>query len=211
MQPLLKITNVPIAFELKINKARLAYRSGTVDLEISRDRGKMRISSSPIHLDIDSFQARNSISPASMSESIRKYAQQGRTAAYEATATFTQEGNLMLQAKLGEDVISDIIRNKTDKYFVPPDIGIQFIPEQPVDLNWSKPDMTIEYQMDKMNFDWKVMRGDFEFVPGDIEISITQQPDVIIEYIGKPVYVPPSADPEAEPEEKDSKSIDIKA
>ena len=29
-----------------------------------------------------------------------------------------------------------------------------------------------------------------EFIPGTIELSITQQPDVIIEYVGKPIYVP---------------------
>ena len=43
MEPLLKITNVPIAFEMKINKAHLEYNNGTADLEISRDKGKMKI------------------------------------------------------------------------------------------------------------------------------------------------------------------------
>ena len=37
--------------------------------------------------------------------------------------------------------------------------------------------------------------GNYEFIPGDIEMSITQQPDVLIEYVGGPIYVPPSADP----------------
>ena len=37
-----------------------------------------------------------------------------------------------------------------------------------------------------------------EFTPGDIEISVTQQPDVIIKYVGGPLYVPPSADPNYE-------------
>ena len=58
--------------------------------------------------------------------------------------------------------------------------------------------------MDKMNFDWRILKGDFEFIPGDIEFNITQYPDVMIEYIGGPIYVPPSADPE-------SPNIDVKA
>ena len=47
-------------------------------------------------------------------------------------------------------------------------------------------------------------QGNFKFIPGDIQLSITQQPDVLIEYIGGPLYVPPSADPNYEP-------IDVRA
>ena len=39
----------------------------------------------------------------------------------------------------------------------------------------------------------------FTFVPGDIEFTMTQRPDVIIKYVGGPLYVPPSADPDYEP------------
>ena len=58
--------------------------------------------------------------------------------------------------------------------------------------------------MDKLNFDLKMEQGNFKFIPGDIQLSITQQPDVLIEYIGGPLYVPPSADPNYEP-------IDVRA
>jgi len=49
------------------------------------------------------------------------------------------------------------------------------------------------------NFDWRIGNGDFNFIPGDIEISVAQQPDVLIKYIGGPIYVPPSADPDYQP------------
>ena len=39
----------------------------------------------------------------------------------------------------------------------------------------------------------------FTFVPGDIEFTMTQRPDVIIKYVGGPLYVPPSSDPNYEP------------
>ena len=58
--------------------------------------------------------------------------------------------------------------------------------------------------MDKLNFDWKFNQGDFEFTPGDIEFTMTQRPEVIIKYIGGPIYVPPSSDPNYEP-------VDVKA
>ena len=79
-----------------------------------------------------------------------------------------------------------------------------FTPSAPVDINYEAADLTINYEMDKLNFDLKVANGNFEFIPGNIEMSITQHPDVVIEYIGGPLYVPPSADPNYEP-------IDVRA
>ena len=55
------------------------------------------------------------------------------------------------------------------------------------------------FRSDKLNFDLKIANGNFEFIPGNIEMSITQHPDIMIEYIGGPIYVPPSADPNYEP------------
>ena len=195
MEQLLKITNIPIAFEMNIQHAKLEYKHGSADIEISRDKGGLRIKSSPIKLNLDTFEAR---------DSIRRYAQQGKTAAYEATATYSSEGHLLLNAKFGDDVLGQIIKNHTDQFMGMDDIGIDFIPKGGVEITPSGGDLTIDYQLDKMNFDWQVQKGTFEFIPGDIEISISQMPDVRIEYIGEPLYVPPSAAPGYEP-------IDVKA
>ena len=66
-------------------------------------------------------------------------------------------------------------------------------------MDWQAGEMQIRYEMDKLNFDWKVDNASFEFVPADIEISVAQMPDVIIKYVGGPLYVPPSADPDYQP------------
>ena len=68
-----------------------------------------------------------------------------------------------------------------------------------MDISYEAPDLTINYEMDKLNFDLKVANGNFEFIPGNIEMSITQRPEVLIEYVGGPIYVPPSANPDYEP------------
>lgn len=47
--------------------------------------------------------------------------------------------------------------------------------------------------MDKLNFDLRVDQGRVEFIPGSIEMTINQYPEVNIEYVGDPIYVPPSA------------------
>jgi hypothetical protein len=37
------------------------------------------------------------------------------------------------------------------------------------------------------------------FLPPDLELVVTQRPQVVIKYIGGPIYVPPSADPNYSP------------
>ena len=203
MEQLLKITSVPIAFEMKINNAHLEYKNGTADMEISRNDGKMTIKSSPIRVNIDTFEARNSITPTAIN-SVKEFAATGKNMAYEATASMAQQGRMLLKAKIGEDVLGNIIQSNTDKYFSVKEANVGFLPEKQADITWSKPDITIDYQMDRLNFDWRIMKGDFEFIPGDIEMTITQYPDVKIEYLGGPIYVPASADPNYEP-------LDVKA
>ena len=38
-----------------------------------------------------------------------------------------------------------------------------------------------------------------EFIPGNVELIVRDRPRVEIEYIGGPIYVPPSANPNYEP------------
>lgn len=151
---------------------------------------------------MDTFEARDSIRPSSAKSLVRDYFQKGKNAAYEATATYAQEGQILLSATLGDDALDQIIKQRNT---VNTDYGLDFIPKAQPNINWSKPNMTIQYEMDKLNFDWKINKTGFEFIPGSIEFSITQQPDVKIEYVGDPIYVPPSANPNYTP------AVDIKA
>ena len=196
MFPLIEIQTVPIEIEMKTTNAKLEYARGTADLEISRSDGGLSIKSRPIQLKIDTFEARNSVVPTAP-RSIEQYAQQGQRAAYEATATYAQQGQLLLDAKIGQDMITQFAADAQAKQIK--DVGMTFLPTVGPDISWDPGEMQIRYDMDKLNFDWRVNQPKFEFTPGDIEISVTQQPEVIIKYVGGPLYVPPSADPEYEP------------
>ena len=78
-------------------------------------------------------------------------------------------------------------------------VGIDFLPKVGPEITWDPGEMNIRYEMDKLNFDWKLNQASFEFTPGDIEFTVTQRPEVVIKYIGGPIYVPPSSDPNYEP------------
>lgn len=201
MYSLIEIKTVPIELQMKVTPARLEYSRGTAEVEIRRDEGGLSIRSQPIQVNIDTFEARNSVVPTTM-RSIEQQAQRGNQSVYEATATIAREGKMMMEAKPGENVIPQLARQQTLGQLS--QVNINFIPTTGADISWSGGDIQVQYQMDKLNFDWHMQDMSFTFVPGDIEISVTQQPDVIIKYVGGPLYVPPSSDPNYEP-------LDVKA
>jgi len=200
MYPLIEIKTVPIEIEMKVSHAKLEYTRGTADLEISRGEGGLSIKSRPIRVNIDTFEARNSVTPT-LARSLQQNAQKGQQAAYQATATYAKQGKLMMETKLGEEMITKFAQSAMvdTRQEV-----LGFLPEVGPEITWDPGEMNIRYEMDKLNFDWRVSQPEFEFTPGDIELSVTQQPDVIIKYIGGPIYVPPSSDPNYE-------SVDVEA
>jgi len=200
--PLIEIQSVPISLKMKVTDAKLEYSHGTADLEISRDQGGLNIKSRAIRVNIDTFEARNSIMPTT-ARAIRQNAQKGQQAAYAATATYAQQGQLLLEAKIGQEMITQFAADAMAKN-VKTNVNVQFLPSVGPEINWEPGDMQINYEMDKLNFDWKMNPTQFTFTPGDIEITVEQMPDVVIKYVGGPLYVPPSADPNYEP-------VDVKA
>ena len=195
MERLIEIKTVPIELEMKVNHARLDYKRSTVDLEISRNQGGLQIRSKPIKVNIDTFEARNSVSPTAM-RSIEQAAQRGQQKVYDTTATYARRGDLLLEAKIGEQLISQFAMESQQ---VNTDFAMKWLPTTGPDISWDGGELNIRYEMDKLNFDWRMDNGNVEFIPGNIEFTVTQQPDVIIQYIGGPVYVPPSADPDYVP------------
>lgn len=200
MERLIEITTVPIEVKMTVNHAHLDYKRSTVDLEVSRDKGGIKIQSKPIRLQLDTFEARNSVCPTAM-RSIEQAAQKGQQKVYDTMATYARRGDLLLEAKIGEQMIS---RFAMESQQVNTDFAMQFLPSTGPNISWEDAQINIRYEMDKLNFDWRMNEGQFEFTPGNIEFSVTQQPDVIIKYIGGPLYVPPSSDPNYEP-------VDVKA
>ena len=201
MEQLLNITTIPIKYELTINNARLEYEASNAELEIQRNNGDFTIKSRPVRLNLDTYEARSSITP-SLKQSIQAFAKKGHEAVYSVSEAYAKEGKLMLKAKIEDDVLGDIISQRVQQ--PTGDFQLGFIPNAPVDIEYQAPDLTIKYEMDKLNFDMKIQQGNFKFIPGNIQLSITQQPDLLIEYVGGPLYVPPSADPNYEP-------IDVRA
>ena len=200
MEPLIEIKTVPISIEYKVTAAKLQQRSAMAEVEISRNKGGLSIKSRPVKVNIDTFEARNSISPSPRT-SIEQAAQRGKRYAYDATARFAQEGEMMLDIHLQQDPIPELAAQRGMETG---EFNMEWLPGASPEISWEPAELNIRYEMDKLNFDWKTGRQNLEFIPASIEFRVAERPEVVINYIGGPIYVPPSADPDYEP-------IDVKA
>ena len=192
MKPVIQIQTIPIAIEFRTTPAQVERTTTRTEVEIRRDQRGLSINSRPIRLSMDSFEARNTITPTAI-RSMEDHGRMGRQAAFEAVATFAREGNMMMDIHLRENVIPQIARNRIAQPMA--DFNIRFLPEVPVNMDWIPQEIHIDYQMDELNFNWRPPGSDFHFTPARIEFTVLQQPQVIIEFIGEPIYVPASANP----------------
>lgn len=197
MEQLLKITSIPMQYEMKVTNARLEYQNPNPELSIKRSKGGLSIKSHPAKLNLDSSKARASVLPT-MAQEIKQSADKGITTAQNTTAQFAQESKTLLDPKMsGGNALDSVISQRSQQPTGEFQLG--FIPSAPVEKNYVAGDLTMDYQRDKLHFDLKILSGNFEFIAGSIEMSITQYPDLSIEYVGGPLYVPPSSDPNHKP------------
>ena len=208
MYPLIEIKTVPIEIKVKTTHASLEYVRGTAEMEVSRsDSGGVNIKSRAIKVDMDSFRPRRGASmPRGVAQpagnSVRPVS--GGAQTYQATATYDSQGQQMtLDARLSQNqnLAAPVAQNIPTQQVSA--AVVNNLP-QTISDELSDGSMEIRYEMDKLNFDWKIDQGEFKFTPGDIEITVEQHPSVTIKYVGGPIYVPPSADPNYEP-------VDVKA
>lgn len=201
MEQLLQITTIPIQVEIQINHAKLNYNNQHPTVQVSRNQGGLTMKADPIRVQIDSQKARDSIGMKTSDTLSKEYGEKGLRVSYQAIAKIVQNGNKLL------DGITET------KKFTPADLArgngissietaLAFLPSASPDFSWEGGKLSIQYQADDLNFDWNTAnRAAFEFIPGSVELRVTQWPDVQIEYVGGPIYCPPSADPNyVEPE-----------
>ncbi|MBQ9493769.1 MAG: hypothetical protein IJR54_08570 [Oscillibacter sp.] len=203
MYPLIEIKSVPIELQFKTTNASLEYTRGTAEMEISRsEQGGVNVKSRPIQVKLDTFEQRGgkfSAANAAVSAAVSQPTQ----AQYEATSAYADQGQIQLSARISNSIpqaaapaaTPTSMQSAGSGYTVPEHMN----PSTGVNVEWEDGAMEIRYAMDKLNFDWKIDKGEFKFTPGDIEISIAQKPSLTIKYTGGPIYVPRSADPNYQP------------
>ena len=178
MEQLLEIHSVPIIIKCSVNREPVEKSDLTADIELTKNDDGFALKCRAISVDMDSFKDMSSKSDEDDTKE--------KDREYSASAMFTQNGEINVDYKK--------ILNQTAQHKVS-------APKEDFNLE----QLSVQYEMDKVNFNMKMSESAIQFIPADVQFIIEQRPEVIVKYIGGPIYVPPSADPDYEP------AVDFKA
>ncbi len=189
MEPLLNLTSIPIEYELQITDAVFEVHHDQANVVIEREKGGLHIKSEPVKLKLDTVELRKNMFGTTRSN-IQKMAQRGKDKAFQAGQNYSSDGARYLKSRIGEggNAIGEVVQQRSN--MSPLSFNIAFTPKVGPNIEWIPPELSIRYEMDKLNFDVRVDRGEIKFIPGNVEISISRYPELRIEYTGEPVYIP---------------------
>ena len=218
MYPLIEIRSVPIEIQIKTTDASLEYTNASAEMEITRSDNGVDIKSRPIKFNLDTFESRaqkqqqpqppksaqRSVTPQpqppkstqrSVTELSAAKGQSQLSSSYEATAMVDHQGKLMLNAHLSKEAAARLALPQSNSAPAQEKGKSQPSEKQGDDKEQRDAQVQIRYMMDKSIFDWQQQDRELKFTPADIEVSIAQRNSITIKYLGGPIYVPPSADP----------------
>ncbi len=189
---LLQITSIPIKYEYHIEPARLELKqSQNPNYKLNRDPSQMNIDSKNIEVRLDTTDLRASLNQRSPTEFAKYYGDKGRQAIYEGIGERVQFGNQIQHIEDGV-TIAQVVKQKLLEQ---PTTYTTFLPSVGPEIGWEPQTLDLNYDPGAVNFDWHIMRNQMDYIPGKYQMNITQYPQVQIEYLGEPYYVPPSSAP----------------
>lgn len=201
---LLQITTIPISIEIKITNAKLDFPDDRQPkVNITTTNGQYVMKAEPLKLNIDTYEARKSLGPGNMTSGdlLAQKAQEGFSLAFQGTARVASEGNQLARGMTASEIAIQRARAGATYETI-----MEFLPKEGADITFDAGKLSIDYQLGNQEIDWDVMsRMPMEFIPGSVELIVRDRPRVEIEYIGDPIYVPASANPNYEPPIFDTK------
>lgn len=196
---LLQITTIPIQIEIKVTNAK--YEPAEDDIlpkaNITTKNGEFVMETEPMKINIDTYEARKSLGYGHMTDGdlMQKKAQEGFSIAFQGTAKIASEGNQLARGMSASEIA---INNARAGATI--DTIMEFLPKENAQITFDEGTLNIEYQMGGQEIDWDVMpQLPMKFIPGNVEFIIRERPRVEIEYVGDPIYIPPSANPNYKP------------
>lgn len=198
MKPLITIETVPISIEYVEKKSHHSSENQSAKLLISHQDDVMTIKSNPIHIEMrDSFETNPSMNWSNLS--------------YTATAQYSTDGNLKMSVKM-----EDLDGSASTFVFQQFERGIEnivdFLPKASTSTPIKSESLHINFDMSHLSNGLQSVNNiDTSFLPPDLELKVLELPRVIIKYVGGPLYIPKSADPNYVPVETTNRIFDGKS
>lgn len=187
VKPLLEMKSIPMSIEYKINNARYEIVNVNVPVEITQNNNVYEMRMEPAKLNMDKIEVEYSQVYDNSVSDVKKVSQQGNSSLYEVSSSYADKGNFKLDIK--------ILKNTNSK------IAIKRF-ESDVNFNlssWEPQDISLKYDFNSINFGVNGDNSQFKFIPGNIEFIIKEYPRIEYKYLGEPIYVPESANPNYKP------------
>lgn len=195
---LLQITTIPISIEIKITNAKLEFSDDRQPkVNITNTQGGYVMQAEPIRVNIDTYEARKSLGFGHMNDAdmLKQKAQEGFSLAFQGTARVSTQGDQLARGMSASEIAIQNARAGATVETI-----MEFLPKEGADITFDGGTLNIDYQLGEQNIDWEtVQRLPMEFIPGSVEFIVRDRPRVEIEYVGEPIYVPASANPNYKP------------
>ena len=192
MEQLLRITSTPIKYELEVEHPKLEIKREDPSATIDTKPAKLTITNmKDTSVNISTYQARKSLGIMDFADFTAQNAAESQQALTKQIGEYVQIGNQTSQIQDGVTV-GDIYRSKmmdSTNY----QLYTAYLPSGGADLTWNPAQLDMNYQPGDVSVDWDVSANEFNFIPGSIRMKVTQLASVNIEYLGGPLYFPPSA------------------
>lgn len=185
MENLLTIETIPIKFEfveekpLKLSAVHPTEAVHSAELAVKQEP-ENKITSEPVRLSLQDY-----------FEPSMSYAWENST--YTAIPNYDKQGNLKLDISM-EDGEARAIRFKHANR------SIEAISSQANLNNVETGNLQLSIPIRQISSSLSGSTdASTQFTPPDLQLVVTQWPEVVIKYVGGPIYVPPSADPNYKP------------
>ncbi len=198
---LLEITTVPAKYELEIEHARLEMRQDfQPSADVTQEYARLHLKTQPAELHIDTYEARKSLGFASAKDIIYNGARKGAQSIQDKTRQYVEQGKQMAQIEKGIHV-TDIVKREQSSKLNPP-LQTVFLPSASAEISYQEGSLHTSFDEGELEYNWDIMKNVMNYVPGSVRMKILEYPRVEIKYVGSPLYIPPSSDPNyVEPEE----------
>lgn len=179
MQQLLKITTTPIKVNVQVERSKYVERKQE-DLSVSKANTK------GCHRErVDAFQITQSTKNTSNINIKRNHAQ------VDGIGLVDQMG-----LKESMNCVNDLVLERLHSEVLNHVVYMSNSNSAKVEPNTLK----LEFQPLQIDFDFSHLKQKMEFQPGNLKFIVETYPEVHIEYVGDPIYVPKSSDPNYEGE-----------
>lgn len=197
MQMLLEITTTPTKYELQIEHARLEYNQEFIPrAKVETTQPEVRIQTKPTELRLDTYEARRSLGFAKVADIVQDGTEKCQKNFEQYVQTTVQEGKQMAAIEEGmtiNQIISQRMLNRSQL-----ETYTAFLPSTGAAISWEPGQIRLDAHKGELNYDWQIKSNILSYVPGSVRMKILERGGVDIEYVGSPIYIPKSADPNYE-------------